>query len=71
MDFKVPFFKVTLVFQRYFLNRSLIEYLNCDFKELTHNKIGRSLLGILSGHMSQRRLLSLSQGAWGSVVSTA
>lgn len=38
MDFKVPFLKVTLVFQRYFLNRSLIEYLNCDFKELTRDR---------------------------------
>lgn len=70
MDFKVPFLKVTLVFQRYFLNRSLIEYLNCDFKESTRDRqvSARDLSGDGPGVCSWARH-SPSEGPWGAVGS--
>lgn len=68
----MPFFKVTLVFQRCFLTKSLVEYLNDDFKESVHD-MSTGLKAKLVGEMQQSAHLGngqtwqgVSGGAWGS-----
>lgn len=48
----MPFFKVTLVFQRCFLTKSLVAYLNDDFKESVHD-MSTGLKAKLVGEMQQ------------------